>query len=119
MKASRLVRAARKRKGLSQRELAAKTRISQPMISLIERGLQDPRYSTLQRIFRACDLEMDVERVDADVQGEAFTAADASRTAFARRSAPASPSRIGSATGSFIRHSMSLMVEPAISSLFP
>src|SRR5437870_8459456 len=63
MKASRLVRAARKRKGLTQRELAAKTRISQPMISLIERGLQDPRYSTLQRIFRACDLEMDVVNV--------------------------------------------------------
>jgi len=63
MKASRLVRAARKRKGLTQRELAAKTRIPQPMISSIERGLQDPRYSTLQRIFRACDLEMDVVNI--------------------------------------------------------
>jgi len=63
MKASRLVRAARKRKGLTQRELAAKTRIPQPMISSIERGIQDPRYSTLQRIFRACDLEVDVVNV--------------------------------------------------------
>jgi transcriptional regulator with XRE-family HTH domain len=63
MKANRLVRAARKRKGLTQRGLAAKTRIPQPMISLIERGLQDPRYSTLQKIFRACDLEMDVVNV--------------------------------------------------------
>ena len=60
MKASRLVRAARKRKGLSQRELSAKTGIPQPMISSIERGLQDPRYSTLQRILRACDLEVDI-----------------------------------------------------------
>ena len=63
MKVSRLVRAARKRKGLSQRELSAKTRIPQPMISLIERGLQDPRYSTLQRILHACDLEMDIVNV--------------------------------------------------------
>src|SRR5439155_464788 len=64
MKASRLVRAARKRKGLTQRELAAKTRIAQPMISSIERGLQDPRYRTLQRIFRACDLEVDEENLE-------------------------------------------------------
>ena len=63
MKVSRLVRAARKRKGLTQRQLAAKTRIPQPMISSIERGLQDPRYSTLQRIFRACDLEIDIVNV--------------------------------------------------------
>ena len=63
MKASRLVRAARVRKGLSQRELSAKTGIPQPMISSIERGLQDPRYSTLQRILRACDLEIDIVNV--------------------------------------------------------
>jgi transcriptional regulator with XRE-family HTH domain len=63
MKASRLVRAARKRKGLSQRELSAKTGIPQPMISSIERGLQDPRYSTLQRILRACDLEIDIVNI--------------------------------------------------------
>src|SRR2546425_9471616 len=63
MKAARLVQAARKRKGLTQRELAAKTRISQPMISSIERGLQDPRYSTLRRILRACDLDVDIVNV--------------------------------------------------------
>ena len=59
MQASRLVRAARKRKGLTQRELAAKARIPQPMISSIERGLQDPRYSTLERILAAVDHEVD------------------------------------------------------------
>lgn len=60
MKVSQLVRAARKRKGLTQRGLAAKSKIPQPMISSIERGRQDPRYSTLQRILRACDLEVDI-----------------------------------------------------------
>jgi transcriptional regulator with XRE-family HTH domain len=63
MKVGRLVRAARKRKGFTQRELSATTRIPQPMISLIERGLQDPRYSTLQRIFHACDLSIDIVNV--------------------------------------------------------
>jgi transcriptional regulator with XRE-family HTH domain len=63
MKANTLVRTARRRKGLTQRELAHRTGIPQPMISSIERGLQDPRYSTLQRIFRACDLEMDIVNV--------------------------------------------------------
>ena len=54
------MRAARKRKGLTQGALAAKTKIPQPMISSIERGLQDPRYSTLRRILRACDLDIDI-----------------------------------------------------------
>ena len=42
MKASALVRTARLRSALTQRELAERTRISQPMISLIESGQQDP-----------------------------------------------------------------------------
>jgi len=58
MKASALVRTARLRSALTQRELAERTRISQPMISLIESGLQDPRYSTLQRILAATDQEL-------------------------------------------------------------
>lgn len=60
MKASRLVVAARKRKGFTQRELSARTGIPQPMISAIERGLQDPRHSTLERILAACGHEVDV-----------------------------------------------------------
>ena len=60
MKASTLARTARLRSALTQRELAARTRISQPMISLIESGLQDPRYSTLQRILDATDHELEL-----------------------------------------------------------
>jgi|SRR5438477_6776512 len=60
MKASSLVRNARLRSALTQRELAERARISQPMISSIERGLQDPRYSTLQRILAATDQELEV-----------------------------------------------------------
>src|SRR5439155_22451081 len=60
MKAGTLVRTARLRQGITQRELARRSRIPQPLISSIERGLQDPRYSTLERILAAVDQEIDV-----------------------------------------------------------
>jgi transcriptional regulator with XRE-family HTH domain len=60
MNVNTLVRTARRRKGLTQRDLARRTGIPQPMISSIERGLQDPRYSTLERILAAVDQEIDV-----------------------------------------------------------
>jgi transcriptional regulator with XRE-family HTH domain len=60
MKASRLALAARKRMGLTQRELAERAGISQPMISAIERGQQDPRHSTLERIMAAAGQELDM-----------------------------------------------------------
>src|SRR5438093_6431304 len=60
MNANTLVRTARRRKGLTQRELASRTGIPQPMIPSIERGLQAPRYSTLERILAAVDQEIDV-----------------------------------------------------------
>src|SRR5438094_9707522 len=59
MKAGTLVRTARLRQGITQRELARRSRIPQPMISSIERGVQDPRYSTLERILAAVDHEVD------------------------------------------------------------
>ena len=60
MEAAKLVLAARKRVGLTQRELAKRTGIPQPMISAIERGHQDPRHSTLERILAAADQELDI-----------------------------------------------------------
>lgn len=60
MDAGRILRQARARAGLSQRELAAVTRIPQPMISAIERGLQDPRHGTLEKLLAACGQELDL-----------------------------------------------------------
>ena len=70
MDAGRLLRQARARARLSQRDLAVRTGISQPMISAIERGLQDPRHGTLDKLLRACGQELDLvltagEGVDA------------------------------------------------------
>lgn len=60
MKASTLLRQARARAGLSQRDLAAVTGIPQPMISAIERGLQDPRHGTLEKLLNGCGQELDL-----------------------------------------------------------
>ena len=70
MDAARLLRQARARSGLSQRALADRAGVSQPMISAIERGLQDPRHTTLDKLLRACGQELDLvltagEGVDA------------------------------------------------------
>lgn len=50
----------RKAKGVSQTELAQKMKTSQSAISDLEKGLKDPRLSTLQRIARALNLELQV-----------------------------------------------------------
>jgi transcriptional regulator with XRE-family HTH domain len=60
MKAAKILRQARARAGLSQRDLSALTGIPQPMISAIERGLQDPRHATLDKLLHACGQELDL-----------------------------------------------------------
>ncbi len=49
------IQEARRRRGLSQRELADQAGVTQPMVSLAERG-KDMRVSTLQQIAAALDL---------------------------------------------------------------
>jgi predicted transcriptional regulator len=61
MNASRALRFARHRAGLTQRELAAKSGVPQSTIGRIEAGQVDPRISTLRRLLRACGYDLDVE----------------------------------------------------------
>jgi transcriptional regulator with XRE-family HTH domain len=53
-----IVQEARRRAGLTQRELAKRAGTSQSAIARIERGRQIPSVETLQRILRACDLDL-------------------------------------------------------------
>jgi transcriptional regulator with XRE-family HTH domain len=64
MRAARMLRYARRRAGLTQRQLAAAAGVPQPTIARIERGRADPRVETLDRLLRACGmtLELDVAR---------------------------------------------------------
>lgn len=52
--AGRMVRYARRRAALTQRQLSAKSGIPQESIARIERGRVDPRVGTLDRLLEAC-----------------------------------------------------------------
>ena len=52
--AGRMVREARRRATLTQRQLSAKAGIPQETIARIERGRVDPRVTTLDRLLEAC-----------------------------------------------------------------
>ena len=58
--AGRMVRYARRRAGLTQRELSAKAGIPQETIARIERGRVDPRVGTLDRLLEACEFGLEV-----------------------------------------------------------
>jgi transcriptional regulator with XRE-family HTH domain len=62
MNAARILNMARRLAGLSQRELARRSGIPQPSISRIERGLGSPTVDTLERLLRACDMELEPVR---------------------------------------------------------
>lgn len=59
----RWLRQARRRAGLTQRELAERTGVPQATIGRIEAGSVDPRVGTLDRLLRACG-ELLEARVD-------------------------------------------------------
>jgi transcriptional regulator with XRE-family HTH domain len=54
------LKAARTRKGLSQRDLAAKAGLLQAQISKVENGMSDLRLSSLIALSRALDLELEL-----------------------------------------------------------
>ena len=58
--AGRMVREARGRARLTQRQLAAKSGIPQETIARIERGRSDPRVGTLDRLLAACEFGLEV-----------------------------------------------------------
>ena len=71
-----LVREARKRAGLSQRELAEKAGTTQSAIARLETGHSTPSFDNVLRLVRLCGLDLDlmlVARDDSDwVQARAL-----------------------------------------------
>ena len=53
MDAGRALKAARRRAGMTQRELADASGVPQPSIARIERGASIPRFDTIQRLLQA------------------------------------------------------------------
>lgn len=58
MDIGRVLRTARQRAGLTQRELAARTGVAQPTIARIETGTADPRITTVVRLLTMCGQEL-------------------------------------------------------------
>lgn len=51
---------ARRKAGLSQRELAERTGVAQPTIARIESGAASPRCETLDRLLDACGYDLEL-----------------------------------------------------------
>jgi transcriptional regulator with XRE-family HTH domain len=66
MDAGQLVREARSRAGLTQRQLAARSGVVQPAIARIERGSSSPPFDQVLRLVRACGFDLDVRVVPLD-----------------------------------------------------
>lgn len=66
MEASALIRETRKRAGLSQKELAERLQTTQSVIARWETGRREPSFANLQRIARACGLDLSVALVPQD-----------------------------------------------------
>jgi transcriptional regulator with XRE-family HTH domain len=71
-----LVRSARRSRGLTQRELAARSRLAQPRIALTEKRREDPRFGTATRLLAASGHRLyaapttrdDVATIAADIR---------------------------------------------------
>jgi transcriptional regulator with XRE-family HTH domain len=66
-----LIREARRRAGLTQRELALRAGTSQPAIARYERAKALPELGTLHRLVEACGLELRLSLSPRDPQTEA------------------------------------------------
>jgi transcriptional regulator with XRE-family HTH domain len=60
VEAAALLRYARDKARLSQRELGKRAGISQATISLIEDGKTSPRFETLDRLLNVCGFELEI-----------------------------------------------------------
>lgn len=74
---ARLVREARERAGLSQRQLARRAGTSQSVVARIELG-NDPNWSTFARLLRAAGFDLDAALTPSPV-GRSHMLADVSR----------------------------------------
>ena len=61
-----LVREARKRAGLSQRELAERAGTTQSAIARLETGRTTPSFDAVLRLVRLCGFDLDVMLVERD-----------------------------------------------------
>jgi ribosome-binding protein aMBF1 (putative translation factor) len=64
--AGQFVREARRRAGLSQRALAARVGVSQPLVARIESGDVDPSFGRWLQLVRACGFDLSIHLTPLD-----------------------------------------------------
>ena len=79
-----LVREARKRAGLTQRELAERAGTTQSAIARLEAGATAPSFDQVLRLVRLCGLDLDVMLVERDDSDWAQAQRSAGQAAEAR-----------------------------------
>jgi transcriptional regulator with XRE-family HTH domain len=75
-----MIYVARRRAGLTQAELARRLSIPQSQVSRWERGVVTPGIETLERIVRACGLELTIGIANRDDSYDLFVARALDRT---------------------------------------
>jgi|SRR3990170_7736269 len=66
MKGGQFVREARRRAGMTQRQLAVRAGVSQPTVARIESGAANPSFERVVELVRACGLDLVVHVVPLD-----------------------------------------------------
>lgn len=84
MHGGELIREARKRAGLSQRQLAEFLLTTQPVIARWESGRTSPSFRRVVEAIRACGLDLDARVVTADDQHRVLIADTLRRTPLER-----------------------------------
>ncbi len=74
---SQLLRTARARAGLSQRDLATLAGTSQSVVARVELGETSPTWDTLMRLLNAADFELQLDLVARSVHGSPILGAEA------------------------------------------
>ena len=66
MKGATLIREARKRRGITQGELARRLKTTQSAVARLEAGATSPRFETVLAAVRACDLDLHFSIAEKD-----------------------------------------------------
>jgi transcriptional regulator with XRE-family HTH domain len=85
--AGNLLKSARLKRGLSQRELARRAGVPQAMVARIEGHHQQPTLPTLYRLLAAADLELRTRLEDYDIHDDVLDRRRAARSSDDRATA--------------------------------
>ena len=70
VRSAELIRTARRRRGLTQAELARRATTTQTYVSRIERGAVEPTLATLERLLHSMGLRLELDVVDLSTGNE-------------------------------------------------